>query len=49
MEGSWDTLEDLSGSRVALEKTERKGEGVGSKVEEQDKFQLEMASLNNIW
>jgi hypothetical protein len=39
---------DLSCTRVALEKTKRKG-GVGSKVEQKDKFQIEMASLDNIW
>jgi hypothetical protein len=38
---------DLSCTRVALEKTERKG-GVGSKVKEEGKFQIEMVSLDNI-
>ena len=39
---------DLSGTRAALEKTGSQGEGVGSKVEEEDKFQLEIESVDTV-
>jgi hypothetical protein len=39
---------DLSSTKVALEKTNRQGEGVGSKVKEEDKFQLEIESPDTI-
>jgi hypothetical protein len=39
---------DLSSTKVALEKTDRQGEGVGSKVKEEDKFQLEIESPDTI-
>jgi hypothetical protein len=39
---------DLSSTKVALEKTDRQGEGVGNKVKEEDKFQLEIESPDTI-
>jgi hypothetical protein len=37
---------DLSCNRVVVEKIESEGEVVGSKVEKEDKFQLEIESLH---
>jgi hypothetical protein len=49
LERSWGTQVDLSSTKVALEKTDKQGEGVESKVKEEDKFQLEIESLDTIW